>query len=91
MMADGASQSAGWQRDAARSGHGALHKRARPPASDVPEELQSWVTQDGTAGTGKDAVRTSRTNLGGLLLDFPARSSMRGDLPLAPGRARWSE
>ena len=63
-----------------------LHKRALDlPASDVPADLQSWVAQDpDLVELVEDAVATEvGLPLGGLLLDFPARSSMLGvDLPL---------
>jgi len=63
-----------------------LHKRALDlPASDVPADLQSWVAQDpDLLELVEDAVATQLgLPAGGLLLDFPARSSMLGvDLPL---------
>ena len=63
-----------------------LHKRALDlPASDVPAGLQPWVAEDpDLLELVEDAVAT-QVGLppGGLLLDFPARSSMLGvDLPL---------
>lgn len=63
-----------------------LHKRALDlPASDVPADLQPWVAQDpDLLELVEDAVAV-QVGLppGGLLLDFPARSSMLGvDLPL---------
>jgi hypothetical protein len=69
---------------AIRSRH--LHKRALDlPASDVPADLQPWVAQDpDLLELVEDAVAT-HVGLppGGVLLDFPARSSMLGvDLPL---------
>ncbi|MEP7227030.1 MAG: HD domain-containing protein [Gemmatimonadales bacterium] len=63
-----------------------LHKRALDlPASDVPAELQSWVAQDpNLLELVEDAVAAEvGLPAGGVLLDFPARSSMLGvDLPL---------
>jgi uncharacterized protein len=63
-----------------------LHKRALDlPASDVPADLQPWVAQDpDLVELVEDAVATQLgLPAGGLLLDFPARSSMLGvDLPL---------
>jgi hypothetical protein len=63
-----------------------LHKRALDlPASDVPSDLQPWVAEDpDLLELVEDAV-AMQAGLppGGLLLDFPARSSMLGvDLPL---------
>ncbi len=63
-----------------------LHKRALDlPASDVPADLQPWVAQDpDLLELVEDAV-AKQVGLppGGLLLDFPARSSMLGvNLPL---------
>jgi hypothetical protein len=63
-----------------------LHKRALDlPASDVPADLQPWVAEDpDLLELVEDAV-AMQVGLpsGGLLLDFPARSSMLGvDLPL---------
>ena len=67
-----------------------LHKRALDlPASDVPAELQPWVAQDpDLLELVEDAV-AAEVGLppGGLLLDFPARSSMLGvNLPLRTRR-----
>ena len=63
-----------------------LHKRALDlPASDVPADLQPWVAQDpDLLELVEDAVAAeSGLPAGGVLLDFPARSSMLGvDLPL---------
>jgi HD superfamily phosphohydrolase len=63
-----------------------LHKRALDlPASDVPADLQPWVAQDpDLLELVEDAVAAeSGLPSGGVLLDFPARSSMLGvDLPL---------
>ena len=63
-----------------------LYKRALDlPASDVPAEVQPWVTDDpgpARAGGGRARARVGLAP-GELLLDFPARSSMLGvDLPL---------
>jgi uncharacterized protein len=63
-----------------------LYKRALDlPASDVPAGLQPWVAEDpDLLELVEDAV-AMQVGLppGGLLLDFPARSSMLGvDLPL---------
>jgi len=63
-----------------------LHKRALDlPASDVPAGLQPWVAEDpDLLELVEDAVAMQvGLPAGGLLLDFPARSSMLGvDLPL---------
>jgi uncharacterized protein len=63
-----------------------LHKRALDlPASDVPQDLQPWVTGDpDLLEVVEDAVaRRAGLPEGGLLMDFPARSSMLGvNLPL---------
>jgi HD superfamily phosphohydrolase len=63
-----------------------LHKRALDlPASDVPAGIEPWVAEDpGLLERVEDALAV-RVGLhpGGLLIDFPARSSMLGvDLPL---------
>ena len=63
-----------------------LHKRALDlPASDVPEDVQSWPVDDpGLLERVEDAL-AEEVGLapGELLLDFPARSSMLAvDLPL---------
>jgi uncharacterized protein len=63
-----------------------LHKRALDlPATDVPADLQPWLTSDpDLLELVEDAV-ADQVGLptGGLLLDFPSRSSMLGvDLPL---------
>jgi uncharacterized protein len=67
-----------------------LHKRALDlPASDVPGDLQPWVAEDpDLLEMVEDAIAT-QVGLppGGLLLDFPARSSMLGvNLPLRTRR-----
>lgn len=63
-----------------------LHKRALDlPASDVPADLQPWVTQDPDLVEQVEDAVAAQVGLppGGLLLDFPARSSMLGvNLPL---------
>jgi len=63
-----------------------LHKRALDlPASDVPPDLQPWVAQDPDLVELVENAMAIEVGLppGGLLLDFPARSSMLGvDLPL---------
>jgi HD superfamily phosphohydrolase len=63
-----------------------LHKRALDlPASDVPADLQGWVAQDPDLLELVEDEVAAQAGLpaGGLLLDFPARSSMLGvDLPL---------
>jgi HD superfamily phosphohydrolase len=63
-----------------------LHKRALDlPASDVPTDVQPWVTDDPALLERVEDAVAARVGLGHgeLLLDFPARSSMLGvDLPL---------
>jgi HD superfamily phosphohydrolase len=63
-----------------------LHKRALDlPASDVPVDLQDWVAQDSDLLELVEDAVAAQVGLppGGLLLDFPARSSMLGvNLPL---------
>jgi HD superfamily phosphohydrolase len=63
-----------------------LHKRALDlPASDVPAGVQPWVGQDPELLELVEDAAAERVRLpvGGLLLDFPARSSMLGvNLPL---------
>jgi HD superfamily phosphohydrolase len=63
-----------------------LYKRAVDlPASDVPAEIQPWVTEDPDLLERVEDALADRIGLdaGGLLIDFPARSSMLGvDLPL---------
>jgi HD superfamily phosphohydrolase len=63
-----------------------LHKRALDmPATDVPSDLQPWIAQDpDLLELVEDAVaKQVGLQPGGLLLDFPARSSMLGvNLPL---------
>jgi uncharacterized protein len=63
-----------------------LHKRALDlPASDVPAGVQPWVGQDPELLELIEDAAAERVGLpaGGLLLDFPARSSMLGvNLPL---------
>jgi HD superfamily phosphohydrolase len=63
-----------------------LHKRALDlPASDVPAELQPWVSDDPELLERVEDALAEQVGLprGGLLLDFPARSAMLGvNLPL---------
>jgi HD superfamily phosphohydrolase len=63
-----------------------LHKRALDlPATDVPADLQPWIAQDPDLLELVEDTIAGQVGLppGGLLLDFPARSSMLGvDLPL---------
>ena len=63
-----------------------LHKRALDlPASDVPSQVEPWVTEDPDLLERVEDALAREVGLGpgGLLLDFPARSSMLGvDLPL---------
>jgi HD superfamily phosphohydrolase len=63
-----------------------LHKRALDlPASDVPAGVQSWVGEDAELLELVEDAAAERVGLpaGGLLVDFPARSSMLGvNLPL---------
>jgi len=63
-----------------------LYKRALDlPASDTPEQTQPWLTDDVelTAQVEDALARELGLPEGGLLLDFPSRSSMLGvDLPL---------
>jgi uncharacterized protein len=63
-----------------------LFKRALDlPASDVPTDVQPWVTDDASLLQRVEDSVATRVGLGQgeLLLDFPARSSMLGvDLPL---------
>ena len=63
-----------------------LHKRALDlPASDVPEDLQAWVADDPDLLEEVEDSVAAQLGLpsGGLLLDYPARSSMLGvNLPL---------
>ena len=67
-----------------------LHKRAVDlPASDVPTDLQPWVVQDPDLLELVEDASAQRVGLpsGGVLLDFPARSSMLGvNLPLRTRR-----
>ena len=67
-----------------------LHKRAVDlPASDVPADLQPWVAQDPDLLEMVEDAIAQRVGLppGGVLLDFPARSSMLGvNLPLLTRR-----
>ena len=67
-----------------------LHKRALDlPASDVPPDLQPWVVQDPDLLELVEDAIAQRVGLpsGGVLLDFPARSSMLGvNLPLRTRR-----
>ena len=63
-----------------------LHKRALDiPASDVPGDVQPWVTQNPDLLEQVEDALARQVGLdpGGLLLDFPARTAMLGvDLPL---------
>ncbi|MBA3257859.1 MAG: HD domain-containing protein [Gemmatimonadales bacterium] len=63
-----------------------LYKRAVDlPASDVPNEIQPWVTEDPDLLERVEDALAPEVGLeaGALLIDFPARSSMLGvDLPL---------
>jgi HD superfamily phosphohydrolase len=63
-----------------------LYKRALDlPASDVPAESQAWVADDPALVAWVEDALAAEVGLppGGLLLDFPSRSSMLGvDLPL---------
>ena len=63
-----------------------LHKRAMDlPASDVPAGAQAWLADDAALTARVEDALASEVGLapGGLLLDFPSRSSMLGvDLPL---------
>ena len=63
-----------------------LYKRAMDlPASDVPAEAQPWVADDPALVAPVEDALAAEVGLppGGLLLDFPSRSSMLGvDLPL---------
>ncbi len=63
-----------------------LHKRAMDlPASDVPAQVQPWLADEPALTTRVEDALAAELGLppGGLLLDFPSRSSMLGvDLPL---------
>ena len=63
-----------------------LYKRAMDlPASDVPADTQAWVADDPALVARVEDALASEVGLppGGLLLDYPSRSSMLGvDLPL---------
>lgn len=63
-----------------------LHKRALDlPASDVPSELQPWVSEDPDLLEAVEDAVAEQSGLppGGLLIDFPARPGMLGvNLPL---------
>jgi HD superfamily phosphohydrolase len=67
-----------------------LHKRALDlPASDVPAGVQPWVEQNPELLELVEDAAAERVGLpaGGLLVDFPARSSMLGvNLPLRTRR-----
>jgi hypothetical protein len=67
-----------------------LHKRALDlPASDVPAAVQPWVSQDPELLEAVEDALAAQLGLppGGLLLDFPSRSSMLGvNLPLRTRR-----
>src|SRR5207249_47050 len=63
-----------------------LHKRALDlSASEVPADVQPWISEDPDLLERVEDALADEVGLapGGLLLDFPARSSMLGvDLPL---------
>jgi len=63
-----------------------LHKRALDlSASEVPADVQPWISEDPDLLERVEDALAEEVGLapGGLLLDFPARSSMLGvDLPL---------
>lgn len=63
-----------------------LHKRALDlPASDVPSEIQPWVSEDPDLLEAVEDAVAEQSGLppGGLLIDFPARAGMLGvNLPL---------
>jgi hypothetical protein len=63
-----------------------LHKRALDlPASDVPGDVQPWVSADAELLERVEDAIGAQVGLpsGGLLIDFPARSAMLGvNLPL---------
>jgi HD superfamily phosphohydrolase len=67
-----------------------LHKRAMDlPATDVPSDLESWISEDPDLLEQVEDAIAAEVGLppGGLLLDFPARSSMLGvNLPLRTRR-----
>lgn len=67
-----------------------LHKRAMDmPATDVPSDLEPWISEDPDLLELVEDAIAAEVGLppGGLLLDFPARSSMLGvNLPLRTRR-----
>ncbi|HEX9053769.1 MAG TPA: HD domain-containing protein [Gemmatimonadales bacterium] len=84
--ASGAPAPADWRALAAGIRARRLHKRAMDlPASDVPADAQAWLADDPVLTARVEDALASEVGLapGGLLLDFPSRSSMLGvDLPL---------
>ena len=77
---------ADWRAIAAAIRARRLYKRAMDlPASDVPADAQPWVADDPALVARVEDALASEVGLppGGLLLDYPSRSSMLGvDLPL---------
>ena len=77
---------ADWRAIAAAIRARRLYKRAMDlPASDVPADAQPWVADDPALVARVEDSLASEVGLppGGLLLDYPSRSSMLGvDLPL---------
>jgi HD superfamily phosphohydrolase len=77
---------ADWRAIAAAIRARRLYKRAIDlPASDVPADAQAWVADDPALVARVEDALASEVGLppGGLLLDYPSRSSMLGvDLPL---------
>lgn len=67
-----------------------LHKRALDlPASEVPDDLPSWIWEDPARLQSAEDTLADRLGLGAgdVLIDFPARSAMLGvDLPLVTRR-----
>ena len=67
-----------------------LHKRAMDmPATDVPSDLEPWISEDPDLLELVEDAIAAEVGLppGGLLLDFPSRSSMLGvNLPLRTRR-----
>ena len=77
---------ADWRAIAAAIRARRLYKRAMDlPASDVPSDSQAWVADDPALVARVEDALAAEIGLppGGLLVDFPSRSSMLGvDLPL---------
>jgi HD superfamily phosphohydrolase len=77
---------ADWRAIAAAIRARRLYKRAMDlPASDVPADAQAWLADDPALVARVEDALASEVELapGGLLLDYPSRSSMLGvDLPL---------